>query len=329
MMNVQRLSRKRVGIITRNGEIMNSITKDELEHLLVSGYTNEQLAAHFSCGTTTIKRRKLEFNLVGVKDNSKPITKNQIICIEALIEQGYCTEQIIKQTGISVHRLRRYLPDITYSRIITNSAEQFRQNKLKANMSKLFIPSSESAYICGVLQSDGYLTSDGYIGLTAKDKDFVNYFAEFFGTKVRDFERDGSSYYVAAFKDIRNIEKFKQITNIYPNKTYSSYVIPDWIKSNTEFYKSFLVGVFNGDGYVYRPPMHNTCDIGIEQHSLSRPFLKEINKVLDWNEYSYPDSFKICTKKIDSVKNFYDWYSVSEFALIRKVSVLDTVFYKI
>ena len=70
------------------------------------------------------------------------------------------------------------------------------------------------------MQSDGYLTSDGYIGLSSIDKDFVAHFAKFFSTSINTNGTTtvGNTIYTAKFKDIRYLEKFKQITNIYPQK---------------------------------------------------------------------------------------------------------------
>lgn len=305
---------------------MTHIEKKDLINLLDQRYTNEQLASYFNCGITTIKRAKQTHSLIGYKTNNKPLSNLEIQEITELTTNGKSLQQIILATGKSEHVLKKYLPEELYTRIIVNSRNVFSANLVKADITAIFTPSEESAYICGVLQSDGYITSDNYVGLTVKDKDFANQFAIFFSTKVREITTDTGTYYGARFKDIRNVEKFKSITNIYPNKTYSSYVIPDWIKCNEKFLHAFIVGVFNGDGWVYRVKDRNTCEIGIEQHRMSKPFLLEINKILDWNTYSGDSTFRISTKNHDKVKYFHSWFSQSEFALLRKVSVLDSVY---
>lgn len=302
------------------------IEKEDLIKLLDQKYTNEQLAAFFNCGITTIKRAKTSLNLVGYKTNSRPISIKEIEEIEALVEKGFPLQKIVEKTGKSVHLLKKYVPDALYTRIITNSRNAFSANSIKADISNIFKPNKASAYICGVLQSDGFITSDNYIGLTAKDKDFVQHFADFFSTGLREVHTDNKVYYGARFKDIRNVEKFKAVTNILPNKTYSSYIIPDWIKTNTEFMYAFITGVFNGDGWVYKLKDRNACEIGIEQHILSKKFLTDINEYLCWNTYSGDGTYRLSTKAHDKVYEFYNWFSQSEFALLRKVEVLDSVF---
>lgn len=299
------------------------ITKDTLIECLNKGFTNEQLSKYFNVGVSTIKRAKLKYGLVGYKTNSKPLSTSQIVCIEQLTNNGYTLQQIVSKLGISDYIIKKYIPESLYIRILNNTKEAFIQNKLKAKIDNIFIPSNASAYICGVLQSDGYLTSDNYIGLTVKDKDFADYFAKFFQTSV-NFTNKG--YYQVRFKDIRNIEKFKQITGIYPQKTYSNYEIPEWIKTNEEFFLSFIVGVFNGDGWVYKLKDRNICEVGIEQHRYSGGFLQELNKVLQWNFYINDATARISSKNLNIVQNFYNWYSLSEFAMLRKVTILDEVY---
>lgn len=329
MDKVQRLSREGVGFIARNGEIdMSKITDiTEFISLMDKGYTNEQLSSHFNCGSTTIKRFKQQNNLVGYKTNSRPLSSKQIEEIIALTEKGYSLQKISEKTGKSHYVLKKYVPDFIYQNILVNSRNTFSSNLVKADIKPIFTASNYSAYICGVLQSDGFLTSDGYIGLTAKDKDFVETFAKFFNTNIREVQKDNTMYYSCRFKDVRNLEKFKQITNIYPQKTYSSYKIPDWIKTNSIFLQYFIAGVFDGDGWVYRvKDRQYTLEIGIEQHCMSKSFLLEINDFLDWGTYASDSTFRLQTKSKEKVKKFYDWYSQIEFIMLRKISVFDSVY---
>lgn len=325
MMKAQRLSRKGVGGYPRNGEIM-TIEKEKLVQLLNQQYTNEQLAAYFNCGITTIKRAKVKYSLVGYKTNSKPLSLDKLRTITELATNGLSLQQICTKMGLSDYILKKYVDKDLYYRIITNSKEVFVSNLIKADISPIFTPSIQSAYICGVLQSDGFITSDNYIGITTKDRDFTAQFAKFFSTTIREVERDGKMYYSCRFKDVRNVDKFKQVTNILPQKTYSSYDIPSWISTNEEYVYAFIVGVFNGDGWVYKVKDRNTCELGIEQHVLSKPFLLTINKYLGWSTYETDSTFRIHTKSIAKVREFYSWFSQSEFALLRKVAVLDSVF---
>lgn len=300
---------------------------NEFINLLNNGYTNEQLASHYNCGISTVKRFKTSNKLIGYKTNSKPLSIKDIETINSLTENGLSLQQIATKIGKSDYIIKKYLPDIIYKQIIVNSRNVFSANLVKADITPIFEPSNYSAYICGVLQSDGYLSKDGYIGLTVKDKDFAETFAKFFKTSVRTVVRDTNTYYGVSFKDIRNLEKFKSITNIYPNKTYSSYNIPAWIRTNYTFLNYFIAGVFDGDGWVYKvKDRNNILELGIEQHILSRKFLEDINEVLGWNTYTGNNTFRIHTKDKDLVKQFYTWYSQIEFIMKRKVSVMDSVY---
>lgn len=303
------------------------IDKVTLVNLLDQGYTNEQISAHFNCGITTVKRAKTKFNLVGYKTNSKPLSIKELTEIEALINKGNGIQQVKRLTGVTAYRLKKYLPNTLYKSMLVQGHENFVRNQIKADITRIFIPSKKSAYICGVLQSDGYLTNDGYIGLTAKDRDFVEDFAKFFNTSAREIIGSSSNtYYSVKFKDVRNLEKFKAITNIYPRKTYSEYTIPLWITSNEDFLYEFIVGLFNGDGWVHRPAGRNTCEIGIEQHIANKGMLDFINLRLGWSTYSHESYYRIHTKTISKVREFYDWYSKSDNVMLRKVTTLDQIF---
>lgn len=307
--------------------MQEKIYLDTFVTLLDQSYTNEQLASYFNCGVTTIKRYKKENGLVGYKTNSKPLSIKQIEEIEALVNSGYSLAQVATKVGRTDYILKKYLPTTLYTQLVTNSRSVFASNLIKADISNIFKADEYSAYICGVLQSDGFLTSDGYIGLTAKDKDFVEVFAKFFKTGVRVVEQNGRTYYGCRFKDIRNLEKFKEVTNIFPNKTYSEYTIPDWIVSNSTFMQHFIAGVFDGDGWVSKVTGRiNTVEIGIEQHSMSYGFLVNINKYLGWNIYKTESTARISTKAHAKTLEFYNWYSSIEFAMLRKVSIFDSIY---
>ena len=77
------------------------------------------------------------------------------------------------------------------------------------------------------------------------------------------------------------------------------------------------MGVFNGDGSVYKPTDRDTCVISIDQHFTQEKFLKELNSILGWGEYlRNGKDFRIQTKTIHKVKDFYSWYSNSEFCTV-------------
>lgn len=302
----------------------------EFKILLDKGYTNEQLAKYYSCGVTTVKRFKNQNGLIGYKTIGKPLSVKEIQCINSLCDKGFSLQQICEQLGKSDYILKKYLSEELYTRIIINSRQVFAANLVKADITPIFNPTLESAYICGLLQSDGCLSSGGYISFVSKDEDLALKVATFFKTKIRIVQE---KYYGCKFKDVRNLEKFKKITNILPNKTYSSYIIPDWIKNSDEHMFNFIAGVFDGDGWVHIvKDREDTIELGIAQHILSSNFLKEINKYLGWNEYDYSknlssrDMFRISTKAKSKTKEFYNWYKTIEFTMNRKLSVFESIY---
>ena len=330
-MKVQRLAERR-RVYTRNGEINMTKISDISEFIILldKGYTNEQLAKYYSCGVTTVKRFKNQHGLVGYKTNSRPLSVKEIQCINSLCDKGLSLQQICEQLGKSDYILKKYLPDELYTRIIFNSRQVFAANLIKADITPIFNPTTESAYICGLLQSDGCLSSSGYISFLSKDEDLALKVATFFKTGIRV---DREKYYLCKFKDIRNLEKFKKITNILPNKTYSSYNIPDWIKNSDEHMFNFIAGVFDGDGWVHIvKDKKDTIELGISQHILSSNFLREINKYLGWNEYDYSkyspsrQMFRIATKSKIKTREFYNWYKTIEFIMSRKLSVFESIY---
>lgn len=301
---------------------MIDVTKAQFQVLLDSGYTNDQLAAHFACGVSSVKAFKRANNLVGYKTNSKPLSTNDLNAISAHISKGTALNKVVELTGISSYRLEKYLPRSMYSNLVMNSREALSNYNRIGSLKNFLEPSSLTAYMVGYFQADGCLSSDGYVTISSIDKDLITQVARYIESNVITRERPGfDTIFTARVKDVRNTEKFKEVTGILPRKTYTGYVIPDWIKLDADFMEDFIVGVFNGEGSVAaKRPRHP--QLQIEQHTSQLEFLRTINAHLDWRVYNYTYA-KIQTSSRDKCSRFLDLYGNNENALVRKVEKLE------
>ena len=300
---------------------MKTITKENLLELLDRRYTNEQLAAYFECSVTTIKRRKKEFELVGYKTNKKPLTDKQLQELESLANKGLGFSAACKSIGVSPVTVRKYIPKNLHSKLNFNGNIALKESRRSSTFSKMLTPSKEAAYILGYLVTDGSISKDGVITAVSKDKELINYCSSFFEANVNTVVKDnGSIYYTFTAKDYRNMEKFKAVTNLVPNKTYKNYVIPSWVYDYIDY---FIVGVFNGDGWAYKVKDRNSVEIGISQHENQRKFLEDLSRELNWDIYKNKDAALVLKTKCKAkVLSFSKLYCANPFSLARKADIL-------
>lgn len=320
MVKVQRLVVRRRAI-ARNGESMQNIDLTEFKALLDERYTQEQLAAKYNCSVYTIKKYKKDNGLIGYKTNKKPLRDKDIQFLEACASEGKTLAESCKLLGLSVETVVKYLPKSLHTRLTTNSRESISNMHRRGSLEGFLVPTTECAYFIGLLQSDGNISREGTVKLAAKDKDMVLPFAKFINSSVVDL---GNGMWGAQVKHVKLTDKFKQVTNILPNKTYTAYEIPTWVYSNEEYMWNFIIGVFNGDGSI--AAKNSGVQLQIEQHSSQAEFLKKLNTILGWNVYLY-DYAKVQTSKRSICEQFYNIYSNNEFSLLRKVLKLESLLY--
>lgn len=297
------------------------ISKEELYECILRGYTNEQLAKHFNCGITTIKRNKKYYGFVGLKTNKKPISDLELKVVTEEAEKGNTVSYVSNKLGISTHRLKTYVPTEVYEKLVSNSRESTNNQARIGSLEKLLEPCKETAYLVGYLQADGCITSKGYITATSIDKELIYYCAKFFGAKILKNNKDQYHFSVG---HIKLLEKIKRATGLVPNKSYIEYKVPDWISSDNTNLEYFIVGLFNGDGWAYKLKDSNRIELGIVQHSVQKPFLEQINRKLGWNLYeqSTKSSCTLQTKKKEVIDRFANFYLINPFALSRKKEII-------
>lgn len=300
-----------------------NIDRETLVSLLDLSYTNEQLAAYFSCSTSVIKRRKREYDLVGYKTNSKPLSSKELQTLESLANSGASFKDACKTIGKAEATVRKYIPSNLHKLLVANGMQNLKESHRKASFEKMMTPSKESAYILGYLVTDGNISKTGCIRALSKDKELIQHCSAFFNTNILTSYRDDFIYYYFTAKDYRYLEKFKKVTNLIPNKTYSCYKMPEWVIKYIDY---FIVGVVNGDGWVYKIPDRNTCEVGICAHPNQLEFFKCLNIYLDWELYyknnNYSGSISLKTKTKHKVKAFAEMYCNNEFSLSRKSEIL-------
>lgn len=305
---------------------MNEITKEQLQEKLDEKYTQEQLAAYFGCGITTIKRRKKELGLVGYKTNKKPLNNNELQKVESLANSGYNLKEASKELGRAPETLKLYIPENLHKALVANSIQQLRSRMQKSTFSKLLEPTKDTAYMLGYLVADGSITPQGSISAYSIDMELIQHFTKFFSSSLNNSGVTSANniIYSSTSKDFKLLEKVKKATNLVPNKTYVNYEIPDWILNSAEFINYFIVGIFNGDGWCYKIKDRDTVEIGIMMHKNQSDMLLNLNKYLLWNHYlsSAKDTATLSSKKINTVQNFARMYCRNEYALSRKAEIL-------
>lgn len=299
-----------------------NICKEQFIKLLDERYTNDQLATYYNCSIDKIKLFKKDNSLIGYKTNKKPLTNKQLDFINFCIKTGKSFKETYELLGVSSATLRKYIPKSMHDSLIFNSKELLSNKHRIGSLEPFLNPTIKTAYFIGLLQSDGNISDDGCVKLACKDRELVQEFAKFIGANIIEYK----GVYSAQVKDFKLTNKFIEVTNIVPRKTYTEYKIPQWIYSDIEYMYSFITGVFNGDGSVAFKRIGHP-QLQIEQHSSQFNFLKHINEYLNWNLYSY-EYAKIQTSSRDTCLEFYERYSNNEYALIRKVLKLEELLQK-
>jgi len=316
---------KRVGLkkLETGKSKLKNITKEELISLLDSGYTNEQLANYFECSITTIKARKKYFNLVGYKTNSKPLTIKEIQELESLANKGVGFVKACASIGKAPQTVRKYIPKNIQMRLVTNGNINLKEAHRKATFEKLLQPTKQTAYIIGYLVADGNISKEGAISAVSKDIELIQFCCDYFGSNLNIINKpDGRLFYTFTAKDHRYLEKVKKTTNLIPNKTYSCYTIPEWIKNSQEFMGYFVTGLFNGDGSVSKVAGRNTVQVEIELHINQYSFLDQVNSFLGWNIYRREGKARISSKKKSTVESFAKMFCYNPYSMSRKSEIL-------
>ena len=304
---------------------LSDITKELLIEKMDEGLTAIQLANFFSCSTSTIKRRKKEFDLVGYKTNERPLSNVELQKLESLANKGIAFNEACKEIGRTPNTVRKYIPTNIHNILKNNGFTKLSEAKRKASFAKFLEPTNFTAYIIGYLSADGNISKDGVIRALSIDYDLIKLCSNFTGANINLAKEN--KYYTFTAKDTRFLEQVKEISGLVPNKTYIRYEIPLWIKESPVFLEYFLVGLFNAEGWAYKvKDRKNVVEIGITQHLNQMPFLSELNSLLPlgWNEYTResPGKATIQTKKRDTVHTFAKIYCYNEYALARKADIL-------
>jgi len=302
------------------------ITKKEMRDLLDQRYTIEQLAKHFNCGTAVIKRNKRELGLVGYKTNESPLTDIELEKLKGSVDSNLSLIETSTLTKISTYRIKKYLDADSYKKLCKFSGLNSANNLRIGTLEPMLKPSNVSAYVLGYLVGDGNIDNRGCVSAVSIDLELIYYCAKFFKTGVRT-SLDSSSGKIYSFSvgDCRFLDKFKEVTNLKPAKTYKPYNIPLWVTENMDYFSYFIVGLFNADGWAYKIDDHRV-ELGIVQHVSQERLLKELNIFLDWNFY-YQSTKDTCTlqgKSKSNLETFAEVYLYNEYALARKKLIISS-----
>ena len=263
----------------KNDKRIVKINKEEIKEKILEGFTQVQLSEYFECSIATIKRRKREFGLIGLKTNGKPLSDLEIEKIKQLTKKGLILKDIAKSVNRVPETLRKYLTKEMHTNILKNTKVYKSNINMIGSFDNIFKPSRYSAYITGYLQADGCITKDGEVSAISTDIELIYLCARFFNANIHSSIREKNTYYTFSVYDFKKIEKFKEVTGLVHNKTYIPYKIPNWILNSIEYMQCFIVGVFNGDGWAHVLKDRNgIVELGIIQHTSQLEYLKVLRE---------------------------------------------------
>lgn len=191
---------------------------------------------------------------------------------------------------------------------------------------------NDAAYWLGFLYTDGSVGKDGYIQLRLNDYEAVEQFKNFIQyegeiqTVIQNINNKTYTSYQINFQDDIMSDRLIKLGCI-PQKTYK-LKFPTNRQLSKKFYRSFIRGVFDGDGSVFWSGNKMIFDItGTEDFLIGIRDILVDNKIISnkrsyiYNTHAKSDVIKrISISKKESVRKFYDYiYSYnSGYCLKRK-----------
>ena len=169
-----------------------------------------------------------------------------------LRQQGFKLKGISIKTGIPKSTIRYWVSGKSKPFKISEDFKNAVNKRCKQIQPKI---NKDFAYLYGVLLGDGYL--DGYsyhIGLSAKDKDFVDEFS----IKLRGWSK--SNLYR---RHISNGQYSSVLCSKQAYQFFKNFDRADILNWTTQFKRLFLKGMYDSEGFVYiskRQRIINLCN---------------------------------------------------------------------
>lgn len=187
---------------------------------------------------------------------------------------------------------------------------------------QLLVPTPESAYWLGVLLTDGTINEKGRIRLGSVDRELVEAFHAWSGSKsVRsEIAASGSTFWTTNLQTAEGRE-LVQMGVLAPGKTYdppSFEALWQWM-NREGFWRPLIVGCVDGDGYI------NDKYITIRSHKAWAQFYRQLFTEADisYSSTIHKDGFTISTGGRTWRRQLADVAKTLPFTLRRKWDVAD------
>ena len=246
--------------------------QEKITELYLKGYLVKDIAKELNLNSSTISNKLKTLNL----QREEPLIKSKIWEkseeIISLYNQGIGSHRISKQLGISKTTVLDYLRKLDINRRENNGNLQRKYDLDFSYFTE--INTEEKAYILGILCADGSTYKDEYkvsIGLVEKDLPVLEFIKEqlgytgplYYNNRNSKNEKWQNTYTLSISS--KQIWEDCQKWGLLINKTFKT-TFPLTIPKG--FYKDFIRGYFDGDGYVskkgYRIELVGTEELLIE-----------------------------------------------------------------
>lgn len=292
-----------------------NIDKDWLIQQLETKSVKE-LSQELNVNPYTLRKKIKEYGILSyrTKGKKKVLPNKQEIEREL---KTYSVKELAEKYKISIENLRVYMRKIGIKR--SRHSHLINEDFFKKM-------TNESAYILGFVFADGSINTSLHhnqlsIELNKKDVEILEFIRNNIqpSIKIHTYKRKHKKtkkHYFSIKVCFSSKEIVKDLIELgcCPNKTYQEIRIPDMPK---ELYRSFIRGVFDGDGSVYITKKKNKTGCYICCSSIS--FLKDIQNILGFGDIDETENpARIYFHNKEDKTRFFNYIYNNGFYLKRK-----------
>jgi len=179
--------------------------------------------------------------------------------------------------------------------------------------------SEDLAEFVGIVLGDGCLTKDQcQISLNMiDDKEYVKYVArlvsKLFGYDPTVAEYPGQTVTRIIITGVYFIKIMKSFGLIVGNKTKNQVGVPEWIKSDKNFFRACIRGLFDTDGgtftHKHKVKRYDYCHFGLTYTSACKPLLSSFKKCLEVDDIkTYGKKDCLFVYRVGDINSFFNIY---------------------
>jgi hypothetical protein len=145
------------------------------------------------------------------------------------------------------------------------------------SLDKLLDKSLQSMYWVGFLLADGSFYGNKFeLGLSEKDKEFLEKFAEYIEFKNKIIYKESTHSYRVTFSNSKRNPIFMQEFGFNYSKTYNPTNFSLYEDLSYEQLLCFLIGIIDGDGHIEQNSSPNSFAIKITAHKVWKEFYEKL-----------------------------------------------------